>query len=108
MYGGKRDNKPDWGRSVDYDYNLHAASPFHDLVLVACNLESLAALAVPNDRDVGQPVRCLKSVELLVFLLVAVGCIPCVHEINHAMHGSESRMPYLIWVLGYASQNRSE
>jgi len=57
-------------RSVDYDYNLHATSPFHDLVLVAGNLESLAALAVPNDRDVGQPVCCLTGFELLVFLLV--------------------------------------
>lgn len=72
------------GVSVDYDYNLHATSPFHDLVLVAGNLESLAALSVPNDRDVGQPVFCLKGVKLLVFLLVAVSCIPCVHEVNLA------------------------
>lgn len=64
--------------------NLHATSPFHDLVLVAGNLESLAALAVPNDRDVGQPVYWLRGVKLLVFLLVGDCCIPRVHVVNLA------------------------
>lgn len=54
--------------------NSHACSPFADLVFVACDLEALAPLFVPDNRDVGELDLIRRLVDRHLVLQVSDAC----------------------------------
>lgn len=60
--------------TIKLSVNLHACSPFANLILVACDLEALAPLLVPDHRDVGELDLVCRLVDRHLVLQVSDAC----------------------------------